>query len=76
MAHACRFAREALGRGCARFGMGAGLNSGTSNPRLTPASGSSAFSVWDPAIGIEVLNRYREAPNGARFSGVETIEIG
>jgi alanine dehydrogenase len=37
---------------------------------------STGLAIQDLAIGIEVLNRYREAPNGARFSGIGTIEIG
>jgi alanine dehydrogenase len=37
---------------------------------------STGLAIQDLAIGIEVVNRYREAPNADSFSGVETIEIG
>ena len=37
---------------------------------------STGLAIQDLAIGIEVVNRYREDANAARFSDVETIEIG
>jgi alanine dehydrogenase len=37
---------------------------------------STGLAIQDLAIGIEVVNRYREDANAARFSDVETIKIG
>jgi alanine dehydrogenase len=37
---------------------------------------STGLAIQDLAIGIEVVNRYREAPKADSFSGVESIEIG
>jgi alanine dehydrogenase len=37
---------------------------------------STGLAIQDLAIGIEVVKRYREDANAARFSDVETIEIG
>jgi alanine dehydrogenase len=37
---------------------------------------STGLAIQDLAISIEVVKRYRGGANGARFSGVEVIEIG
>jgi ornithine cyclodeaminase/alanine dehydrogenase-like protein (mu-crystallin family) len=36
---------------------------------------STGLAIHDLAMSIEVVKRYREGANAARFSGVETIEI-
>jgi alanine dehydrogenase len=37
---------------------------------------STGLAIQDLAVGIEVVNRYREVTNGGSFSGVQAIEIG
>jgi alanine dehydrogenase len=37
---------------------------------------STGLAIQDLAVGIEVVNRYREATDGGSFSGVQAIEIG
>jgi alanine dehydrogenase len=37
---------------------------------------STGLAIQDLAISLEVVKRYRGGANGARFSGVEVIEIG
>jgi alanine dehydrogenase len=37
---------------------------------------STGLAIQDLAISIEVVKRYREAPNAGTFPGVETIDIG
>ncbi len=37
---------------------------------------STGLAIQDLAIGIEVVNRYREGTNASSFSSVQAIEIG
>jgi alanine dehydrogenase len=37
---------------------------------------STGLAIQDLAISIEVVNRYRDPANAAKFPGVETIEVG
>jgi alanine dehydrogenase len=54
----------------------AGIAPGRKNDADVTAFDSTGLAIQDLAIGIEVVKRYRERPKDARFSGVETIEIG
>jgi alanine dehydrogenase len=54
----------------------AGAAPGRENYDDITAFDSTGLAIQDLAISIEVVNRYVEAPDADRFSGVETIEIG
>jgi alanine dehydrogenase len=54
----------------------AGTAPGRENDDDVTAFDSTGLAIQDLAISIEVVKRYREGANDARFSGVETIEIG
>ena len=53
--------------------------SGTAEGRRSPDEitvfDSTGLAIQDLAIGIEVVNRYREATNASSFSSVQAIEI-
>ena len=49
---------------------------GREAPEEVTVFDSTGLAIQDLAIGIEVVNRYREGANGGSFSGVQTIEIG
>lgn len=54
----------------------AGAAPGRESDDEITAFDSTGLAIQDLAISIEVVNRYVEAPDADRFSGVETIEIG
>ena len=54
----------------------AGQAAGREREEDITAFDSTGLAIQDLAIGIEVVKRYRADPSAARFSGVETIEIG
>jgi alanine dehydrogenase len=54
----------------------AGEAAGRRSKEDITAFDSTGLAIQDLAIGIEVVKRYREDAHTARFSGVETIEIG
>ena len=53
-----------------------GQASGREAPEEVTVFDSTGLAIQDLAIGIEVVNRYRDGADGGSFSGVQAIEIG
>jgi alanine dehydrogenase len=54
----------------------AGEATGRERPDEISVFDSTGLAIQDLAIGIEVVNRYRERANDGRFSDVQQVEIG
>ena len=54
----------------------AGAAAGRAAPEEITVFDSTGLAIQDLAIGIEVVNRYREGTDEGRFSGVQEIDIG